>query len=381
MSIDQFITEDIFIMSNNRRSPFLPIIIIVIVVLVGVIIWWFKPNSSKATSEAGSTVLNSQSRTDSIDEANPSNDMTTLSTQNASQFKTGLENMPRSLQGTDVDGEIIIDENKQLVVTEGLRRLFDYFLSALGEEDEAIIYARVESYIRSHTPEPAASQAMTVFDQYIAYLKAIPAIESRYGNLQLQATKNGELDLNTVAQQQQDVAKLRQQHFDKATIVAFFGAADEYDNYSMEMIRIHQNQQLSDSQKQAATQDYISRMPDNEIKANIAQQANLAELMSRTEQMKQQGASAEELFTMRRELVGAPAATRLAQMDEDDASFAQRFKQYQSQKQHLLSQSTDKTQAQTQIKQIEQQLFNEAERKRLTGYAALQQQKAKMPNE
>ncbi len=368
-------------MSNNRRSPFLPIIIIVIVVLVGVIIWWFKPNSSKATSEAGSTVLNSQSRTDSIDEANPSNDMTTLSTQNASQFKTGLENMPRSLQGTDVDGEIIIDENKQLVVTEGLRRLFDYFLSALGEEDEAIIYARVESYIRSHTPEPAASQAMTVFDQYIAYLKAIPAIESRYGNLQLQATKNGELDLNTVAQQQQDVAKLRQQHFDKATIVAFFGAADEYDNYSMEMIRIHQNQQLSDSQKQAATQDYISRMPDNEIKANIAQQANLAELMSRTEQMKQQGASAEELFTMRRELVGAPAATRLAQMDEDDASFAQRFKQYQSQKQHLLSQSTDKTQAQTQIKQIEQQLFNEAERKRLTGYAALQQQKAKMPNE
>ena len=112
------------------------------------------------------------------------------------------------MQGTDVDGEIIIDENKQLVITEGLRRLFDYFLSALGEEDEAVIYARVESYIRSHTPEPAASQAVTIFDQYVAYLKAIPAIESRYGNLQLQATKNGELDLNVVTQQQQDVAKL-----------------------------------------------------------------------------------------------------------------------------------------------------------------------------
>ena len=36
----------------------------------------------------------------------------------------------------------------------------------------------------------------------------------------------------------------------------------------------------------------------------------------------------------------------------------------------------DKVQAQTQINQIEQQLFNETERKRLAGYAALQKQKA-----
>ena len=40
--------------------------------------------------------------------------------------------LPKSLQGTQVDGEIIIDENKQLVVTAGLRRLFDYFCQHKG---------------------------------------------------------------------------------------------------------------------------------------------------------------------------------------------------------------------------------------------------------
>ena len=373
-------------MSNNRRSPFLIVAAIAVIIAITVaVIVWFKPsNNSVNASQSLSTADNNDTGNSSIDMTQPSNGAGMSSNQNNTEFATGLENLPRSLQGTDVDGEIIIDENKQLVVTEGLRRLFDYFLSALGEEEEAVIYARVESYIRSHTPEPAASQAVTIFDQYIAYLKAIADIEKKYGNLQLQATKSGSLDLNVVAQQKQEVAKLRQQHFAKETITAFFGTEDDYDDYSIEMVRINQDNQLSDSQKEAARQDYISRMPDNSTKANLAQQANLNELISRTEQMQAKGATAEELYNMRRELVGAPAAARLQQVDQEDANFDQRFNQYQVQKQRLLSQSADKAQtnkqAQTQINQLEQQLFNDTERKRLSGYAALQQQKTANAN-
>lgn len=357
-------------MFNNRR-PYLIIVITVVIIITAVVILWFKPNQSDiTTSQTVSTVDNDSSST-MVNRSD--NDVKVSSTQNNNRFITGLENLPRSLQGTDVDGEIIIDENQQLVVTEGLRRLFDYFLSALGEEDEATIFARVESYIRSFVPEPAASQAIVIFNQYIDYLKAIPEIEKRYGNLQLQATQNGELDLNMVAQQKQDVAKLRQQYFDTQTITAFFGAEDEYDDYSIAMINIEQNKLLSDEQKAAARQDYISRMPDNMTKANIEQQANLNALMSRTEQLKAQGATPEALYNMRRELVGAAAAGRLAQLDKEDADFDQRFNQYQTQKK-LLSQNANSTQARAQIEQLEQQLFSVTERKRLAGYAAMQQQ-------
>lgn len=366
-------------MSNNRRPAYLPIAIIavVIIVIAAAVIMWFKPDSQRMETAQSASIASADTSESTLSTVlNSEQTEQTASAQNQSAFVTGLERLPRSLKGTQVDGEIIIDENKQLVVTEGLRRLFDYFLSAIGEEDEAVIFARVERYIRHHTPEPAASQAVAIFSKYVAYLKALPEIEKRYGNLQLQATKNGELDLNAIAQQKQDVANLRQQYFDKTTIEAFFGASDSYDDYSMEMVRINQNEQMSEAQKQAARQDYVSRLPDGAIKTNIMQQANLNELMARTEQMKAAGASPEALYNMRRELVGAPAAARLAQVDQQDAHFDQRFKQYQAQKQQLLSQNADKAQAQTQIHQIEQQLFNDMERKRLAGYAALQQQKA-----
>jgi len=362
-------------MSNNRRPAYLPIAIIavVIIVIAAAVIVWFKPdNKPMATAQSASIASVDTSESTLSTALNSEQTEQTASAQNQSAFVTGLERLPRSLKGTQVDGEIIIDENKQLVVTEGLRRLFDYFLSALGEEEEATIYARVESYIRHHTPEPAASQAVAIFGNYVAYLKALPDIEKRYGNLQLQASKSGELDLNAIAQQKQEVASLRQQYFDKTTIEAFFGAEDNYDDYSIEMVRINQNEQMSEAQKQAARQDYVSRLPDGAIKTNILQQANLNELMIRTERMKAAGASPEALYNMRRELVGAPAAERLAQVDQEDANFDQRFQQLQSQKQQILAQTTDKAKAQTQITQLEKQLFNDAERKRLTGYAALQ---------
>lgn len=365
-------------MSNDRRSAYVSIAVIAMVIIVtAAVIMWFKPSDGKNAAKAVPISLAFDNKADGSEPIVSGSDkaIRVSDTQNLIRLTTGLEDLPESLKGTDVDGEIIIDANKQLVITEGLRRLFDYFLSALGEEDEAVISARVESYIRHHTPEPAASQAVAIFNQYIAYLKALPEIEKRYGNLQLQATKNGELDLSVVTQQKQDIANLRQQYFEKPTIAAFFGAEDEYDDYSMEMIRIEQNKQMSDSQKQAARQDYVSRMPDNTAKANIEQQANLNELINRTEQMKAEGATPEALYSMRRELVGAPAAARLAQVDQEDADFDQRFTQYETQKQRILSQNVDSAQVQTQIEQIEQQLFDDSERKRLAGYAAMQQEK------
>ena len=356
-----------------RRSRLILFMMIAIVTIVTIaIIMWFKPDSrSDSSTLSNSKEGHSGINNSAPDMSNPYKGLT-LPTRNKTKFTTGLENLPRSLQGTTVDGEIIIDENKRLVVTEGLRRLFDYFLSALGEEDEATINQRVESYIRHHTPEPAASQAIVIFNQYVNYLKQIKQIEQRYGNLQLQATQDGKLDLNMLAQRQQDIAKVRQQNFDQATITAFFGSDDTYDDYSISMLTIEQNEQLSTTQKAAARQDYISRMPNNAIKANIEQQANLNELITRTEQMKAQGASAEALYNMRSKLVGAAAADRLATVDVEDANFDQRFDQYQAQRQSIVTQTSDNAQARVQITQLEQQLFSDAERKRLEAYEAMQ---------
>ena len=371
-------------MQNNQRSKLVIIIsALLLLLLLGSFIWWLKPDHKAAdltTTNADGTPTHSAA-TDSSETQLPNSAGAAKAN---SPFVSGLENLPRSLQDTDVDGEIIIDDNKNLVVTEGLRRLFDYFLSAMGEEDEATIGQRVEAYISSHTPEPAASSAIEIFRQYREYLKALDDLQNSYGNLQMQATQAGEIDLNLVSQRRQDMIKLRQQFFTAETIEAFFAGEDAYEDYSMEMVRIGQDDSLTEEQKQARRDDYISRLPDGVIKQNYQNQANFGKLMERTEALKEQGASPEALFAMRRELVGEAAAIRLAKMDAEEADFDGRFNQYQAQRQALINKLGDEAQAQAQISQLENRLFNEVERKRLTGYAQLKewsQQQEKQENQ
>lgn len=368
-------------MENKRNNRTIIIIALLILVLLAGLIWWLKPKSASTPVSDGSTTSTATTSTSMNNGTMTANAETQAASGNKSAvFATGLERMPRSLQDTDVDGEIIIDENKQLVVTEGLRRLFDYFLSAMGEEDEDTIVARVEAYISHHTPEPAASQAIEIFHHYMDYLKGLDTLQDSYGNLQMQATQAGELDLNLLAQRSQDVNRLRQQLFDKDTIEAFFGGEDAYEEYSMAMVRIEQDSSLNAAQKKASREDYISRLPEGDIKQNYQKQANFGELTQRTEAMKAKGASKEELFAMRRELVGEAAASRLAQVDTEDANFDARFNQYQANRQALIKSAGSEANAQSQINQLEQSQFSEAERKRLTGYAELKKMEQNQAN-
>ena len=123
---------------TNQRSITWLIVILAsgIIALLIACILWLKPKDAVKTAnnlqhDAASTMPSG---------ILPSNQTITLAnassvSANANPLPTSLAtSLPKSLQGTQVDGEIIIDENKQLVVTAGLRRLFDYFLSAQGEE-------------------------------------------------------------------------------------------------------------------------------------------------------------------------------------------------------------------------------------------------------
>lgn len=353
-----------------KKSTVILSVVVVLALLVFLIVWLKPDGDSQSAQELQADTANQSQTTDEELEANES---VSDSAAAAGQFTTGLESLPASLRDTQVDGEIIIDDNQQLVVTEGLRRLFDYFLSAAGEESEETLSARAEAYIRHHTREPAASQAVDILYAYMDYLKSLSSLQDQYGNLQMQATKSGKMDLNMVAQRTQDMKQLRQQYFDDETIEAFFGSEDAYNDYTIAMMEIEQNSTLSEEQKEAMRADYVSRMPEGDIKAHIESQANLGELMSRTEAMKQQGASEAELFNMRAELVGEAAAARLAQVDKQDADFAQRYAQYDSQRQAIIQQYGDSSQAQTQISQLQQSLFNDSEIRRLEGYAQVHQ--------
>jgi lipase chaperone LimK len=85
--------------------------------------------------------------------------------------------LPRSLAGTVPDGQLRVDAHGDLVVDRELRRRFDYFLTATGEEPREVVRARLVAQL-SALPDKAAGQALSTLDRYLAWLESAAAMPS-----------------------------------------------------------------------------------------------------------------------------------------------------------------------------------------------------------
>lgn len=343
---------------------------IILAVLVGVLviaviafIFWMKQDKPKSDAPLMSESLNNQSNDPIISPTIQNNLNDASSTQNMqTKFETGLEDLPRSLQGTDVDGEIIIDENKNLVVTNGLRRLFDYFLSARGQETDQDILARIEAYIRARVPQPAQDQAIVILNQYVAYLKHMAGIKQAGGKL----AEN--IDINLVIKQKQQVANIQKKYFDEPTIKAFFGAEAAYDDYNIELFKIQQDSSLTPEQKQAAELQALQDISDPQLKSQLLVQQNYSSLFEQTKKLKEQNATPQQIRELRERLVGAEAADRLEQVDKRQAAWQQRVQAYLDERAQIQNSEMSDYEKQLAIKQIKNSGFTELEQKRLLAY-------------
>lgn len=356
--------------NTNQRSINWLIVILAsgIIALLIACILWLKPTDAVKTANP----LQHNTASTMPSGVLPSNQTVTLAnassvSANATPLPISLAtSLPKSLQGTQVDGEIIIDENKQLVVTAGLRRLFDYFLSAQGEEPLSQIEQRVIAYIREHTPEPAASQAVNIFQNYLTYLTAVSQLDKP----KAQPNPNvSALDLSAIKNQLRAVQQLQARYFDAKTREAFFGDEQALNDYNMTVVEANQNAQLSNDQRQAiidkAQTAYIASVNDPNLQTKLTQQRNIDKLLAQTQQMQQQGATQSQINAMRSQYVSPEAVKRLEQLDQSEAQFAQRVATYQTQSNQILSKLGNVPQAQQQIVALQQTMFTPEERLRL----------------
>ncbi len=354
--------------NTNQRSINWLIIVLAsgIIALLIACILWLKPKDAVKTAnplphDAASTMPSG------VLPSNQTLTNTSPITANATPLPISLAtSLPKSLQGTQVDGEIIIDENKQLVVTAGLRRLFDYFLSAQGEEPLSQIEQRVIAYIREHTPEPAASQAVQIFQNYLSYLTAVSQLDKPKAQ---QNPNVSALDLSAIKNQLRAVQQLQARYFDAKTREAFFGDEQALNDYNMTVVEANQNAQLSNDQRQAiidkAQTAYIASVNDPNLQTKLTEQRNIDKLLAQTQQMQQQGATQSQINAMRSQYVSPEAVKRLEQLDQSEAAFAQRVATYQTQSNQILSKLGNGAQAQQQIVALQQTMFTPEERLRL----------------
>ena len=270
-------------------------------------------------------------------------------------FHTGVEALPASLRGTEVSGELEEDAQGNLKLTRGVRNVFDYFLSATGEEPAAQQRARVAAFAARHVGPRAAAQAVALFDRYVAYKDDLDA--------RMRDTRPVTLD--DMRARVDSLRAARSRHFDPAVVKAFFGDEDTYDSYSLGRFAILKDPALSPQEKARRVAALRAGLPES-----MRGEQDIVEVVetlgSLTEDLKKRSGTASDLRQLRETLVGAEAAERLETLDRQTEAWNHRVADYLQQRTRILGDTTLADSTRTErVDALRSEAFSATERLRI----------------
>jgi lipase chaperone LimK len=257
--------------------------------------------------------------------------------------------LPGSLEGTEADGAVTADAGGHLVIDLELRRLFDHFLAATGEESPAAIRARIIAVLRARLPAGAAAEAIDLLDRYLAYRDAArrlaPPAEPRAGLAQVHA--------------------LRAAMFSPQVVQAFF-ADEEAATYAA----LDRRDVMSDPARPAAERErrlaeIDARLPAAVREARAAATAPLDEI-HREAALRAAGATDDQIAAVRTANLGAAAAGRLAELDRSRAAWNDRLARFRAARDVVLADpGLDDAERRRRIDALLEQSFTVPERIRI----------------
>jgi lipase chaperone LimK len=272
-----------------------------------------------------------------------------------------------SMVGTVADGDLQSMQDGGATGPTGalaygeLRRLFDYYLSAVGEKSVEAISQQIRSELDRRLAPPQAKKAQRLLALYIEFKRELVRLES-----EPQLVGNGVQAIRGRLLAMQD---LRAHYFSAAETEGMFGFDDAYDMDAIARLEISQNPALSAAEKQKQYAALDAAMP-----ATLREQRDASSVVVRVEQQAQdlraQGASEDDIYRMRAKAFDPQAAARLADVDREELAWKARIARYVEERNKLLQSQSQATpsERQTALTQLQQSLFSEEERPRLAAY-------------
>jgi len=273
----------------------------------------------------------------------------------------------RSLQDTVPDGDLQSMQTASGATVSGalaygeLRRLFDYYLSTVGEQSIETITAQIQAELQRRLPPPQAHKAQRLLGLYIAFKRELVDLEAK-----------PDLSGNAVAavrKRMLSMQDLRSRYFTVDEVEGMFGFEDAYDMDAVARLEIDQDPSLNAQQKQQRLAALDAAMAPNLRKEREASYV-VANTEQQVQALRAKGASDDEVYRLRAQAFDPQAAARLAEVDREEAAWKSRIAQYQEQRSRLLQAQANASvsERQASLAQLQESLFNAAERPRLVAY-------------
>lgn len=279
----------------------------------------------------------------------------------SSMAETGaLPPLPPELEGLEPEASLDTDENGNLIPSHELRVLFDFFLANIDREPLANVLQRIRRSLDGRLAEPANSQALSLLERYVGYRMSIEELQDQQ---EAGVTTDG-FELDTLKQRQQNLQALRQKHFARQEIDAFFAEDEQLDHYTLARIEIQQDASLSDAEKQRQLQQLDYQLPET-VRLARKRAVIHGDIYQQARQLKASGASDSEIYAVRATELGEEAATQLARLDREQNQWQQRLTHYRQERTRILEAGLSETDRSTAIDNLRDDLFTGPERLRV----------------
>lgn len=271
------------------------------------------------------------------------------------------DRLPASLEGTsEPGGWAVTDRFGNLIPTGELRQLFEYYLSALGEEDLPQLVARIQLAL-SVLEQPARGQALDTLGRYLDYKLALADLEAAY-------TDGGASGAGELERRMLEIQALRRTWMDAETADAFFADEEAIDRYQLRKRSITKDGSLTDEQRQKAFADAEKALPEPLRRAREETRK-----FSRYEQAREEMANdPEALRAWRRQEFGDEAAQRLEALDSEQKDWNRRWQSYAEERDALANSGLAGPEREESLNRLREKYFSETERVRARALDSIQ---------
>ena len=263
-----------------------------------------------------------------------------------------------SLAGTTPDGAATATADDALVLDPALIRLFDYYLTTVGERPIAAIRAQVEHDLDGRLAPHAARQAKDLFARYVQFKTALKA--------QRPPTPAGR-SVDTLREGLRMMLALRATYFNDAESQSLFGPQDAEASAALARMDIEQDPSLTDVQRRERLAALDARLPAS-VRADREAPLAVVHLEEAAQQIRAQGGSEDDVYRMRAAATSPEAANRLADVDRDEAAWKARIAAYLAQRSTLLATTGSDEEHAAAMSELRSRLFTPEEQRRLAAY-------------
>ena len=267
----------------------------------------------------------------------------------------------RSMAGTRPDGDLNVAAGDALVVDAGLRRLFDYYLSAVGEKPLDAIRLEIEQELVRRLKPAAAVDARRLLARYLDYKSALVELEQR--------PQLAGANITAARARLSGMQDLRVRYFSATEVQGMFGFDDAYDMDAVTRLEISQDRSLSAAQQKQKLAALDAAMAPA-LRAEREAPMRIIKLEEGVTKMREQGASQDDIYRMRAAALTPEAAARLADVDAEEAAWKRRIASYLAERKTLLTANAGQAEAEraTALQQLRQVRFTAEEQMRLAAY-------------